>query len=182
MQGSKAPKTPWQTPAPAFPELATPQTAVATAGWQEIYDEDDTKEGALSSLQPCCHAPDTESICMLTLTGQQTILVLPTSLMRHEDSSSIFLAIHEMSPCRVKRVTSTPYIWAAHSWDCVTSPAEGGELPEGGKPEEVKEWVDDGSLPLEDDKLPFFLLDAHEEPATPGTLYLFGKVWLSHSQ
>ena len=36
--------------------------------------------------------------------------------------------------------------------------------------------MDDGSLPLEHDKLPFFLLDAHEEPATPGTLYLFGKV------
>ena len=34
----------------------------------------------------------------------------------------------------------------------------------------------DGSLPLEDGKLPFFLLDAHEEQGTPGTLYLFGKV------
>ena len=36
--------------------------------------------------------------------------------------------------------------------------------------------MDDGSLPLEDGKLPFFLLDAHEEQGTPGTLYLFGKV------
>ena len=36
--------------------------------------------------------------------------------------------------------------------------------------------MDDGSLPLEDGKLPFFLLDAHEELGTPGTLYLFGKV------
>lgn len=42
--------------------------------------------------------------------------------------------------------------------------------------EEAREWVDDGSLPLVDSALPFFLLDAHEEPATPGTLYLFGKV------
>ena len=38
------------------------------------------------------------------------------------------------------------------------------------------EWVDDGSLLLENGKLPFFLLDAHEELGTPGTLYLFGKV------
>jgi hypothetical protein len=42
--------------------------------------------------------------------------------------------------------------------------------------EEQKEWVDDGSLPLVDSALPFFLLDAHEEPAAPGTVYLFGKV------
>lgn len=43
--------------------------------------------------------------------------------------------------------------------------------------EEAKEeWVDDGSLPLVDNTLPFFLLDAHEEQATPGTVYLFGKV------
>jgi hypothetical protein len=46
------------------------------------------------------------------------------------------------------------------------------------------EWVDDGSLPLQDDALPFFLLDAHEEAATPGRIYLFGKVavttWLHY--
>ena len=36
--------------------------------------------------------------------------------------------------------------------------------------------MDDGSLPLAEGTLPFFLLDAHEEPATPGTVYLFGKV------
>ena len=57
--------------------------------------------------------------------------------------------------------------------------AEGGEAADGKPEEEAKEWVDDGSLPLEDgDKLPFFLLDAHEELATPGTLYLFGKACL----
>lgn len=47
-----------------------------------------------------------------------------------------------------------------------------------GEEEEAKEeWVDDGSLPLVDNtELPFFLLDAHEEAATPGLIYLFGKV------
>ena len=36
---------------------------------------------------------------------------------------------------------------------------------------------DDAPLPLEKDgSLPFFLLDAHEEWATPGVVYLFGKV------
>ena len=46
--------------------------------------------------------------------------------------------------------------------------------------EEAKEeWVDDGSLPLVDNTLHFFLLDAHEEQATPGTVYLFGKVPLT---
>lgn len=38
-------------------------------------------------------------------------------------------------------------------------------------------WTDDGSLPLDSQgQLPFFLLDAHEETATPGLVYLFGKV------
>ena len=38
---------------------------------------------------------------------------------------------------------------------------------------EAREWKDDGSLPLADGALPFFMLDAHEEQAT---VYLFGKV------
>ena len=38
-------------------------------------------------------------------------------------------------------------------------------------------WVDDGSLPVDGSgALPFFFLDAHEEPATPDRLFLFGKV------
>ena len=38
------------------------------------------------------------------------------------------------------------------------------------------EWVDDGSLPIDGTgALPFFFLDAHEEPATPDRLFLFGK-------
>lgn len=41
---------------------------------------------------------------------------------------------------------------------------------------------DDAPLPLEKDgSLPFFLLDAHEEWATPGVVYLFGKVPLLNS-
>ena len=41
---------------------------------------------------------------------------------------------------------------------------------------------DDAPLPLEKDGgLPFFLLDAHEEWATPGVVYLFGKVPLLNS-
>lgn len=39
------------------------------------------------------------------------------------------------------------------------------------------EWVDDGSLPLDGEgQLPFYILDAHEELAQPGVVYLFGKV------
>jgi len=42
--------------------------------------------------------------------------------------------------------------------------------------EEV-EWEDDGSLPLDKEGgLPFYFLDAHEEPHVPHTVYLFGKV------
>lgn len=41
---------------------------------------------------------------------------------------------------------------------------------------EAKEWVDDGSLPVDGGgALPFFFLDAHEEAATPDRLFLFGK-------
>ncbi len=40
-----------------------------------------------------------------------------------------------------------------------------------------REWVDDGSLPVDGEgNLPFFFLDAHEEPAQPDTVFLFGKV------
>ena len=62
--------------------------------------------------------------------------------------------------------------------ECTLRHAESGGLLEGKHAEAAKEWADDGSLPLEDGKLPFFLLDAHEEPGTPGTLYLFGKARL----
>ena len=46
-----APKTPWRTPPPTFAELATPQTAMATAGWQELYNEDSVKAGLAISLR-----------------------------------------------------------------------------------------------------------------------------------
>ena len=43
--------------------------------------------------------------------------------------------------------------------------------------EEPKEWVDDGSLPLnKDGQLMFYFLDAHEDTNLPHTVYLFGKV------
>ena len=45
-----APKTPWRTPPPTFAELATPQTATATAGWQELYDKDSVKAGLSMSV------------------------------------------------------------------------------------------------------------------------------------
>ena len=44
---ARAPKTPWRTPAPAFAELATPQTAVAAAGWQELCDDEPIKAGEM---------------------------------------------------------------------------------------------------------------------------------------
>ena len=54
------------------------------------------------------------------------------------------------------------------------------EAAEGAAPEEAvaaseEQWLDDGSLPLDGGALPFYFLDAHEEPATPDTVYLFGK-------
>ena len=46
--------------------------------------------------------------------------------------------------------------------------------------EEPKEWVDDGSLPLDKDgQLLFYFLDAHEDTHLPHTVYLFGKVTLN---
>ena len=45
------------------------------------------------------------------------------------------------------------------------------------KEEAAADWVDDGSLPLDGDGLlPFYFLDAHEEPSQPGVVHLFGKV------
>lgn len=44
----------------------------------------------------------------------------------------------------------------------------------------LAEWQDDGSLPLDSEgQLPFFLIDAHEELAQPGVVFLFGKVPLN---
>ena len=45
--------------------------------------------------------------------------------------------------------------------------------------EPASEWKDDGTLPLDgQEQLPFFCIDAHEEHANPGVVYLFGKVKL----
>ena len=45
--------------------------------------------------------------------------------------------------------------------------------------EPASEWKDDGTLPLDgQEQLPFFFIDAHEEHANPGVVYLFGKVQL----
>ncbi|PSC73303.1 DNA polymerase alpha catalytic subunit [Micractinium conductrix] len=47
-------------------------------------------------------------------------------------------------------------------------------------PVEAAEWQDDGSLLLDaEGQLPFYLIDAHEELAQPGTVFLFGKVPLN---
>ena len=52
-----------------------------------------------------------------------------------------------------------------------------GEAASGAEAQVEAVWTDDGSLPLDSQgQLPFFLLDAHEEVATPGLVYLFGKV------
>jgi len=42
---------------------------------------------------------------------------------------------------------------------------------------EAEPWTDDGTLPLDSDaRLPFYLIDAHEEISQPGSVFLFGKV------
>jgi hypothetical protein len=62
------------------------------------------------------------------------------------------------------------------SWRGAQSGCASVDDPEEEMVEEV-EWEDDGSLPLEKDGgLPFYFLDAHEEPHVPHTVYLFGKV------
>ena len=58
---------------------------------------------------------------------------------------------------------------------------EGGGEEAGGAdtpgPAAEQEWKDDGSLPVDGEGvLPFYLIDAHEEPAQPGAVFLFGKV------
>ncbi|KAK9810187.1 hypothetical protein WJX72_006462 [[Myrmecia] bisecta] len=64
----------------------------------------------------------------------------------------------------------------ASGWQDILT--ESGEVQEGmeeAAPE--KPWEDDGTLPTDaEGSLPFFFIDAHEEPAAPGTVYLFGKV------
>ena len=41
----------------------------------------------------------------------------------------------------------------------------------------IEPWQDDGTLPLDSEsRLPFYLLDAHEEISNPGTVFLFGKI------
>ena len=168
----KPPRTPWQTPPPAFAELATPQTAAATAGWQELCDEDPSKEGAL-----CAHAAPS---CASSLAGRLRVLKVFHTHPSHDDKHGMTLARYGRfigkicfgEACIVHVTCSSGQGLQA----CMLQHAESGGLSEGKQEEEAKEWVDDGSLPLEDGKLPFFLLDAHEELGTPGTLYLFGKV------
>ena len=46
-----ASKTPWRTPPPVFAEAATPATAIAASGWQELCGAAD--EGADSDALSC---------------------------------------------------------------------------------------------------------------------------------
>ncbi|KAI3432425.1 hypothetical protein D9Q98_003979 [Chlorella vulgaris] len=68
--------------------------------------------------------------------------------------------------------------WQVMYGDESTAPREPGAA-EGAEvaPSPLPEWKDDGSLPLDGEgQLPFFLVDAHEESARPGDVFLFGKV------
>jgi DNA polymerase alpha subunit A len=62
----------------------------------------------------------------------------------------------------------------AAGWASLCDDEDGGE---GTPAAPAPAWRDDGSLPLDADQaLPFYLLDAVEEPAAPGAVFLFGRV------
>jgi len=64
---------------------------------------------------------------------------------------------------------------AADGWAAVFDDSSaGGDVQVDAAPAQL---APDGSLPLDaDDTLPFFLVDAHEDIAHPGTVFLFGRV------
>ena len=62
---------------------------------------------------------------------------------------------------------------AADGWAAVCDDAAGEDVAVDAAPAHLA----DGSLPLDSDStLPFFFLDAHEDIAHPGTVFLFGRV------
>ena len=62
---------------------------------------------------------------------------------------------------------------AADGWAAVCDDAAGEDVAVDAAPAQLA----DGSLPLDSDStLPFFFLDAHEDIAHPGTVFLFGRV------
>ena len=56
-----AAKTPWRTPPPVFAEAATPNTAIAASGWQELCGAAD--QGALSR-DPALRSGKAQSMCL----------------------------------------------------------------------------------------------------------------------
>ena len=80
----KPPRTPWQTPPPAFAELATPQTAAATAGWQELCDEEPSNLGAL----PVHAAP----LCASILAGRLHVVTVFHTHPSQDDKHGMTLA------------------------------------------------------------------------------------------
>lgn len=71
---------------------------------------------------------------------------------------------------------------ATAAWHAISKGVSGkGAVADVKKEEDVNDRItsDSSSLPLNaEGRLPFFLIDAHEEPygANPGTIYMFGKV------
>lgn len=76
---------------------------------------------------------------------------------------------------------------ATAAWHAISKGVTGnGAAADVKKEEDVNDRItsDGSSLPLNSEgRLPFYLIDAHEEPygANPGTLYMFGKVRI-HAQ
>ena len=83
---------------------------------------------------------------------------------------------HTSSRCACTVATYQPTDQQGACWARLTQALPADEDASGAEAQ-VAVWTDDGSLPLDSQgQLPFFLLDAHDEIATPGLVYLFGKV------
>lgn len=187
-------KTPWRTPQPIAPLPETPATAVAASGWQALCSEAE-EAGENLDADFNLYLSSDWNVDLLTLTwlmaGQEAepfrcmrMLSLPGIL---DASALLFNGVKRVSALGIRveiwqqALTTMSLIHVAEPLytrleedalilaDVADDSAEAKE--------EEKVWVDDGTLPLgEGGVLPFYFMDAHEEPGAPDTVYLFGKV------
>eukprot|EP00803_Ostreobium_quekettii_P010532 evm.model.scf_244.12 EVM.evm.TU.scf_244.12 scf_244:99156-114216(+) len=102
-------------------------------------------------------------------------IVEDTTVVPDTPAAQLAKTSPKTDPSTTKPTFETPSSVPPPNWQDAfgtSSPDEGVEAAK-----EEKPWVDDGTLPLDGEgNLPFYFLDAIEEPTRPGVVYLFGKV------
>ena len=177
------------------PEAMDYDDAAAAAGAYEYgdgdggdigggYDDDDDFGGNATTDAPMANGQEEENTKDARTPGpttKSTAAATPWRTPALGTATTTATAIEAVTPATAAPASGWQQMYEDE--DDVDADAEReGNDNAGTGGEEEQPWTDDGTLPLDSNaRLPFYLLDAHEEAAQPGSVFLFGKVPASAS-